>query len=132
MNGTQRARCGSRRTPMQQPRTKAVSRKLIAGEVLMKPGERPQFAYIIQNGCIALCNSKAGRYVEISRCYSPASIGDEAVFGPVQWNLTAIAVRDTTVLEIPLPMMQNQLQASNPFLPSMMKALSDRAKSVFG
>jgi hypothetical protein len=113
-----------------QPKGKSPARRLVAGEVLGKPGDRLQSLFIIQSGCIALCNSKGGRLVEISRCYSPACIGDEALFGQGLWNVTAIAVRDTTVLEMSLDVMKGQLQ-SNPLLPLLMRALSDRAKAVF-
>jgi CRP-like cAMP-binding protein len=117
---------------MPQPKApKVLTRKLLAGEILLKPGDRVQNIYVIQSGCVALCNAKGGRYVEIIRCYSPMSIGDEFVFGTGQWNQTAIAVRDSAILEIPVSMMQQHLQASNPALPLLMKSLSDRSKSVF-
>jgi CRP-like cAMP-binding protein len=119
------------RNPQNTQNPKIGTRKLISGEVLLKPGDRIQFVYVIQSGCISVCNAKGTRFVEITRCFTPASLGDEAIFGPVQWNTTAIAVRPTVVLEIPVEMMKMQLQASNPILPVMMKALSDRAKAVF-
>ncbi|HUP56802.1 MAG TPA: cyclic nucleotide-binding domain-containing protein [Bdellovibrionota bacterium] len=116
---------------MPQPSHQPTSRKLIPGEVLLKPGTRVQCVYIIQSGCIAVCHAKGERMVEIARYFSPSSLCDEAVFGSYQWKDTAIAVRDTVVLEIPVPLMQQQLKASNQILPLLVKGLAERSKVTF-
>jgi CRP-like cAMP-binding protein len=109
-----------------------VTRSLRAGETLLKPGDKIKSVYMIQSGRISLCQAKNGRFVEIAQLSAGHAIGDEAAFGPMQWNLTALALRDTVVIEVPLEAVTEPLNQAPTPLKSLLKALGERMKVAFG
>ena len=111
--------------------TKVVTRNLRPGETLIKPGDKIKSIYMIQSGRISLCQAKSGKVVEIAQLSSGQSIGDEAAFGPMQWNLTALALRDSVVLEVPLESITEPLNQAPPPLKALFKAMGDRLKTSF-
>lgn len=110
---------------------KIATRKLRAGETLLKAGDKLHYLYVVQSGRVSLCQKKGERTVEITQLRAPETIGDEAVFGPASWQMTALAIRDSVVVEIPVEMVQAQVNEGSPHLKAILKGLSDRAKMTF-
>jgi CRP-like cAMP-binding protein len=110
---------------------KIVTRNLKAGETLLKPGDKLNSVYIVQSGRISICQPKGGKMVEISQMRAPETIGDECVFGPMPWQLSALAIRDSVIVEIPVEMLQEQINKGNPNQKALLKAFSDRVKTTF-
>ena len=111
--------------------TKLTTRNLRAGETLLSPGDKIKRVYMIQSGRIPLCQAKGGKVVEIAQLSSGQSIGDEAAFGPLQWNLTALALRETVVIEVPLESITEPLNQAPPAIKQLVKGLGDRLKTSF-
>lgn len=107
------------------------TRKLKAGDVLVKSGDKFKHIYIVQSGRISLGQSKNGRFVEIAQLGVGQSVGDEAAFGPMQWSLTALAIRDTVIVEIPVEAITGPLNSAPLALKTLVKALADRIKASF-
>ena len=114
------------------PATRFLNRKLKQGEILLKPGDRVKNVYLIQSGRISLCQNKGDKIVEIAQLTAPDSIGDEAVFGPLQWNTLALALRETVVIELPVEVIQKQFDLASADSKAIFKALSDRIRASFG
>jgi CRP-like cAMP-binding protein len=108
--------------------SKITTRSIKQGSVLLKPGDKIKSVFLIQSGRISLCQSKGSKLVEIGQMTSGMSIGDEIVFAPLPWNLTALALRDSLIIEIPLEIMQEQVIRGNANTKVLLKALSDRSK----
>jgi hypothetical protein len=107
------------------------TRTLKAGDVLLKPGDKFKHIYIVQSGRISLGQSKNGKFVEIAQLAMGQSIGDEAAFGPMQWNLTALAIRETVIVEIPVEAVTGPMNQAPTALKTLVKALADRIKTSF-
>jgi CRP-like cAMP-binding protein len=118
-------------SPVQKPGTGIITRNLRPGETLLKPGDKIKSVYVIQSGRISLCQAKGGKVVEIAQMSAGQSIGDEAVFGPMQWNLTALALRETVIVEMPLEAISSTLNGAPPSFKILIKALADRIKVSF-
>jgi CRP-like cAMP-binding protein len=108
-----------------------TTRSLRTGEVLLKPGDKVRNIYLLQSGRMALGQVKSEKFVEIAQLAAGQSIGDEAAFGPLQWNLIAIAIRDTVLIEVPVDAITTPLNQAPPMLKTLLKALGDRLKSSF-
>jgi CRP-like cAMP-binding protein len=110
---------------------KIVTRQIKAGEILLKPGAKIDSVYVIQAGRISLCQSKSGKMVEISQLRAPEAIADEAIFGTAPWQMMALAIRDTTVVEVSVEVLRGELAAANANLRALLKAMSDRTRAIF-
>jgi CRP-like cAMP-binding protein len=108
-----------------------VTRSLSPGETLLKPAEKIKSVYMIQSGRISLCQARNGKIVEVAQLSAGHSLGDEAAFGPFPWSLTALALRDTVVIEVPLEYVTEPLNLAPPSLKLLIKALGERLKTSF-
>ncbi|MBC7691216.1 MAG: cyclic nucleotide-binding domain-containing protein [Methylotenera sp.] len=110
---------------------KITTRTLKTGQMLLKPGTRIENLYILQSGCVSICLTKNSRLIEVAKLFSPFSIGDEAAFGPLSWTSTALALRDSSVIEIPVALVREQLDKAPLMHRMLIKALSDTCKASF-
>ena len=115
---------------------KVTTRKLKPGEALAKTGEKPTCAYLVQEGCLSYFQTKGNKIIEIGQTQSPESIGEETLFGTPHSHLKAMAIRDTTLVELPLSLLREQLEPVSGSkelkeLKVLLKAVSDRFKSAF-
>lgn len=108
-----------------------VSRNLNPGDVLLTPGEKIKCIYMIQTGRVSVCQSKGGKIIEIAQLSAGQAIGDEAAFGPLQWNLTVMALRETVIIEVPLEMITEPLAQAPLAFKSLFKSLVERMRISF-
>ncbi|MGK5085243.1 cyclic nucleotide-binding domain-containing protein [Bdellovibrionota bacterium FG-1] len=114
---------------MSRPNLSTFSLK--AGEVFLKPGDKIKSVYLIQAGRLSICQARPGKMIEVAQLRAPEMLGEEQVFGASPWQLTALAIRDTVIVEIPLQMIQAELNHESPRNKLILKGISERSKAVF-
>ncbi len=106
-------------------------RNLKRGDVLLKPGDRITSIYLIQAGRLSVNIPKDGKMVELYQVLPSQSLCEEAVFGPLSWQFSAIAMTSSRLVEIPVEVLKSQLAAAHPAASFLLKSLSEKTKAFF-
>ncbi len=105
------------------------TRSFKRGEVIFSPGQGTAAVYVVQSGLVSVCVLKDGcaqlhlvRPMQILR-------EDAMMTGPAS-GTTAIALKDTQILELPLEVARTLTSSSQPPLGILFKGLLERLKSA--
>ncbi|MCM0606392.1 MAG: cyclic nucleotide-binding domain-containing protein [Xanthomonadaceae bacterium] len=116
---------------MQQPASPAPqigSKTLKIGDTLLKPNDKLTSVYVIKSGLIGLFQNKNEKNIRISELGPPTLIGEEAVFGPAKWNLHAVALRDTSLIEIPVAALTDMIGKLHKDYQAIVQGVYERVK----
>ncbi len=111
-------------TAMATPQSLSFKR----GEPLFAAGERFTAIYVIQSGLVSVRLEKEGN-VELFVAESGQSLCDEALFMAGTCPYGAFALKDTTVVKIPLDLVKRQLNEAPPAVRQALKGYCERIKA---
>lgn len=99
------------------------------GEYLFKEGDKLQNVLIIQSGGVSACIIRPKKNMELFQLSTSQVIGETALLGATTHPFSAIATAETKVLEIPVEVYKQQLEAAPQMLKVIIKSLTDRSKN---
>jgi CRP/FNR family cyclic AMP-dependent transcriptional regulator len=116
---------------------RARRRKCAARAVIYTPGDTARALYLVQQGCVKLARQTLeGREVVLHLLIEGETFGEEALIDEASpetsssRGLTAQAVTDTLLLEIPVLLLKSWLEESVPFLKSLLKMTLRREQQL--
>lgn len=102
------------------------------GESLIKEGEKPTQLYLISSGLVSVCLVRDKKNIELYRIGSGQVIGEEFLIPSATPPFVVLALNETKVYDIALPMIQQNIDASNSMLKLFVKGLIEKIKVVTG
>lgn len=106
-------------------------KKFKRGEFIFKEGDKADHIYLVQSGRVAICVVRPSSRIEIFVATKGAILGEQALYGMSKHVLSAEALNDVTVLEVPLAIAKPQVDATNGFLKTLLKSMADELKFSF-
>ncbi len=103
------------------------TRSFKRGETILTATTRPTHVFLVQSGLISICILKDGctplYFIGAGQC-----LREDALIGGAPTGVSAIAVKDTEVLEIPLETARSQIDGSGLTVYPIIKGLLERLK----
>ena len=112
---------------------KSGLKKLAAGEILFKDGEKASSLYIIQRGQIRLFKPKGMGYVEIAVLRSGEVLGEMAFFNTEKGNTrscSAEAMISSEVVEVSFAAFARAIEELNPWFKVVFNTMADRLRKA--
>lgn len=106
-----------------------VFRSVKKGEVLFIEGEKIQRLFLIQTGLISVFLQRGKKNIEIYQAGSLQVLGEQVIFGSLQYQFSAVAINDTKVVEIPLEVMRLQMAQSGQLIQILLKSMAEKLKN---
>lgn len=98
-------------------------KELKVGELIFKEGQKLEAIYLIKSGRLSLFQERSGNKIEIQQALSGQIIGESALFGIPKSQFSASALIKSSVLEIPLQLIQSRIDLSDPIIKIFIKGL---------
>lgn len=98
------------------------------GETLFKEGEKINSLTLIQEGAVSLCIARPKKNVDLFQIGEKQILGESALSGGSTYAFTALATKETKVLEIPVEMFKQQVDKSPEMVKVLIKSIGDRLK----
>lgn len=100
------------------------------GEAIFKEGDRLTSIYFIQSGLVSIQIAKGDKKTEICQLTTAHVAGEEALFAssPKPMAYSAIAINDTSCIEVPIPGLVMEVQQTPQLSRLLMKSLSEKEK----
>lgn len=86
------------------------------GDCLFKAGDPADKIYIIQQGLVSISISGAEKSIELFKAVQPQLVGEEVLRGAVTYSTTAVALNDTSVIEIAASEARKLIQTAPPVI----------------
>lgn len=99
-------------SPSQSKDTKTYTK----GSYLYRAGEKADRIFIVQSGLVSVTSLVADQMIQLFQAVTPQLVGDEALGNKKFYVTSAIAVNDTTVLEIRMVDLPQLISAGTPVL----------------
>lgn len=106
-------------------------KKFKRGEFIFKEGDKADHIYLVQSGRVAICVVRPSSRIEIFVATKGAILGEQALYGMSKHVLSAEALNDVVVLEVPLTIAKPQVDSTNGFLKTLLKSMADELKFSF-
>jgi CRP-like cAMP-binding protein len=100
------------------------------GEILVKEGEKSTQLYLISSGLVSVCIVRDKKNIELYRIGSGQVIGEELLMPSSATSFVVLALNETKVYEITLPMMQQNIEATNSMMKLFIKGVVEKLKVV--
>ena len=102
------------------------------GEVIFKKGENPRAAYLIQAGSVKIVvgEGEGEKATMVETLAAGDLLGEMALVDAQLWSATAQAKQPTTVIVITAIEFAKRMEKSDPFMRSMVQALTKRLRNM--
>ena len=110
------------------PAPQISSKTLKIGDVLLKPNDKITSVYVVKSGLIGLFQNRNDKNIRIAELGPPTLIGEEAVFGPAKWSLTAVALKETVLIEIPVAALSDMIGKLHKDYQAIINGVYERVK----
>ncbi|MBK9585188.1 MAG: cyclic nucleotide-binding domain-containing protein [Alphaproteobacteria bacterium] len=104
-------------------------RFVAAGTVLMKEGDDPNCAFLIQSGLVGVYGEKQGQMVELARLGVGEICGEMALFNDEKRTATVKVLEDCNLIVISRQTLKEKLERSDPTIRALVEMLSQRLVS---
>ncbi len=104
-------------------------RFVAAGTVLMKEGDEPNCAFLIQSGLVGIYGEKHGQQVELARLGVGEICGEMALFNDEKRTATVKVIEDCNLIVISRQTLKEKLERSDPTIRAVVDMLSKRIVS---
>lgn len=98
------------------------------GDVIFKEGDKISSMMLIQIGSVAVCLQRQKRNIDIFQLGPSHVLGEQALLGANTHTFTAIATTETKVVEVPVDIFKQNLEAGAQLVKALVKSLNDRLK----
>lgn len=102
------------------------------GDTLFKSGTPANRLYIIQQGLVSILLADAEESIELFKAAQPQLIGEEVLAGKPEFETTAIAVNDTSAIEVKSVELQALLKSSLPLTKFLINGLLAKESLLAG
>jgi CRP-like cAMP-binding protein len=100
------------------------------GEVIFKKGENPRAAYLIQTGSVKIVVGEGEEATVVETLAAGDLLGEMALVDAQPRSATAQAKQPTTVIVITAIEFAKRMEKSDPFMRSMVQALTKRLRNM--
>jgi hypothetical protein len=100
------------------------------GETIVKEGEKLAQLYLISTGLASVCLVRDKKNIELYRVGSGQVIGEDALLSSSSFPFIVLALNETKVYEITLPMIKQNIENSNSMLKLFIKGLVEKLKVI--
>lgn len=107
-------------------------RRLAAGEVLFREGERGDCAYIVESGAVEIRHDSPEGSRLVARLGPHNLFGEMALFGERSRSADALAAEDSVLTVITHGYLEERLQTSDPMLRHLLRTLVQRCRQLLG
>ena len=104
-------------------------RFVAAGTVLMKEGDEPNCAFLIQSGLVGIYGEKQGQQVELARLGVGEICGEMALFNDEKRTATVKVLEDCNLIVISRQTLKEKLERSDPTIRALVEMLIQRLAS---
>ncbi len=108
----------------------APGRVVKKGEYLFKEGDKIQNIQLIQTGGVTLCIQRPKKNIDLMTIGASQVLGEQGLTGAGAYTYSAIATAETKLVEIPVDVYKQSVEASPQMIKVLVKSLSDRVKSL--
>jgi hypothetical protein len=99
------------------------------GELVFKEGDKIQNLLMIQQGTISVFLARPKKNIELFSLGTSAILGEQALSGASVYPFSATATQEAKLLELPVDLVKQQVEAAPQTLKVLIKSLNDRLKS---
>lgn len=103
-------------------------KKFKRGETLFKEGEKAQSVFIIQSGRVSIYLSRGNQRFETMVLTTGQIVGEGAILGSEVRQLSAEAVSETSVIEVPLTQVRALLEGSHNIVKILFKSMHEKLR----
>lgn len=108
-----------------------VPRKFKKGEIIFNEGDSISNLILIQSGKVKTFLPRSRGEIEFQSFLGPAVFGDHALFGINKHIYSAIAQTEVSIVEMPLPGVQQMLESAPQFLKLLIKSIVQQSRSFY-
>jgi len=101
------------------------------GDVIFNEGDKIDKILFVKQGQVSLCLVRPKGNVELALLPSGHVAGEGALFGQSTHNVTAIAVKESLIFEMPVAPMKAHADQANAFFQMLLKASVEKQKVLF-
>lgn len=103
-------------------------RKFKRGEALFREGEKAQSVFIVQSGRVSIYLSRGGQKFETMVLTTGQIVGEGAILGQEIRQLSAEALSETSVIEVPLTDVRALLESSHNIIKILFKSMHEKLR----
>jgi len=103
-------------------------RKFKRGDSLFKEGEKADSVYIIQSGRVSIYLTRGNQRFETMLLTTGQIVGEGAILGTDVRALSAEAVSETSVIEVPLAQVRSLLEGSHNIIKILFKSMHEKLR----
>lgn len=107
------------------------TRVFAKGEILFKEGDRTTHLYIVQSGLVSLFLPRPKKNVDLFQVTTWQVLGEYALQGAATHPVSAVAMNETKVLEVPIEVIKAQLESSPQLFKLLLKSLGEKQRNTF-
>ncbi|MGB0669967.1 MAG: cyclic nucleotide-binding domain-containing protein [Rhodospirillales bacterium] len=101
-----------------------------AGQKVFDEGDQGDVAYIVASGLIEISITKDGEKVVLGHVHEDGVFGEMALIQNVPRMATALAKRNTTLIEVPRAVLDHQMKIADPFMQKLVHVLIFNVRSL--
>lgn len=107
-------------------------RKIKRAEPIFKEGDKAESVFIVQSGKVSLFHSRGGNRLEIMQTSKGQVLGELNVLGTKNRTISAEALSEVTLLEIPISEVMTDLGKSSDLIKILFKSYHEKFRSLSG
>ncbi len=100
------------------------------GELIFREGEKAQKVFLIQTGQVSVFIPRPKKNIELYQSSSSQILGEEALFGSLQYTTSAAALNDVNIVEIPLDQIRQQMDQGSQVIKILFRSMAEKQKSA--